>query len=535
MKKWRYDNLAIDEHDVVVVGAGHNGLIVATYLAKAGLDVCLVELQDKVGGAIITRELTLPGFKHDQGGMMHVAIPRNPLIADDELGLISKYGLKYIFPEQVMAMPFPDGRALVIYRDLDKTCESIAQFSQKDAEAYPKFYETALQLSKEVAVSMFSPPPSFGQYISSLEASEDGREYLRILLSSIMDIACEWFESEHMRVAMVRYAAEIMIDPLERGCGARILSLPLFQKFGIAFPEGGAGKLTEALAECVKDYGGTIRLSSPVKSIKIDGGEARGVILEDGEEILAKKAVISNLNVKQLFLEMIEPEVLPSGFVEKVRRIKPDPFSGVLQVFALNEAPKFRAGGDTDETPWIEICPFMEGFIRILHEIQSGTPPVINTPFLCIHTLADPTRAPEGKHTLGIYQFEPYHLKDGGAARWDEIKQDVADGILETVREYTTNMGPENILGRWICSPLDLERYNPTVKEGSIHQIGQALSQWMPNRPLPGWTHYRTPVKMLYMCGASTHPGPAVTGGGRTSVQVIMEDLGIDFKKVIAK
>jgi len=522
------------EHDVVVVGAGHNGLIVAAYLAKAGLDVCVVEMQDIVGGAITTRELTVPGFKHDQGAMMHIAIQTNRLITDDELGLISKYGLKYIRPEYVMGIPFPDGRALIIYRDVDKTCESIAQFSQKDAEIYPEFYETAFRLRKAAFLDLDAPPPTFGEYVSFLEKSEDGREFLRISLSSVMDIASEWFESDYMRAAMCRYSAEMIINPWEKGTGWRALSLPAFQRFGTAFPEGGSGKLSEALADCVKDYGGTIRLLSPVKSIKVEGGKARGVVLESGEEILAKKAVVANINVKQIFLDMLKPEVLPAGFPEKIRRLIPDPFSTMLQVFALNEAPKYKAGGDMNLTPWAEISLGLDDLDKAFYGLERGIIPP-NMPLMCVHTLNDPTRAPEGKHTLWVYQFQPYHLKDGGYARWDEIKDEVADSTLETVREYTTNMGPENILGRWTCSPLDWERWNPTLMEGDTHQIGQCQAQWMLNRPLSGWIHWRTPVNQLYMCGASTLPGASVNGAGRLTVQVVMEDLGIDFQKVIAK
>lgn len=526
--------MATGEHDVVVVGGGHNGLIVAAYLAKAGLDVCVVEMQDKVGGAIITRELTLPGFKHDLGAMMHIAIQTNRLITDDELGLISKYGLKYIRPEYVMGIPFPDGRALTIYRDVNKTCESIAQFSQKDADIYPKYYETAFRLRKAAFLDMDSPPPTFGKYMSFLEQSEDGMEYLRISLSSVMDIANEWFESDFIKAAIGRYAGEMIINPWEKGTGWRALSMPAFQRFGTAFPEGGSGKLSEALEAFLRDNGCTIRLSSTVKSIKVVNDKARKVVLENGEEILAKKAIVANVNVKQIFLQMLEPEVLPPGFVEKIRRIQHDTFSTMLQVFALNEAPKFKVGGDINKTPWVEISPFLDDLDKNFYNLEHGVIPV-NMPLMCIHTLNDPTRAPKGKHTLWVYQFEPYDLKKGGAARWDKIKEKVADSILETIREYTTNMGASNILGRWTCSPLDWERWNPTLMHGDTHQIGQSQAQWMLNRPLPGWIHWRTPVKNLYMCGASTLPGASVTGGGRLTVQVIMEDLGIDFKKVIAK
>ncbi len=526
--------MASAKYDVVVAGAGHNGLIAAAYLTKAGLNVCVVEIRDKVGGALVTRELTIPGFKHDQGNIVHNILQLNPLIANDELGLKSKYGLKYITCDPSLSTIFPDQRALILYRDMDKTCQSIAQFSQKDAETYPKFCESTKLLMKTASLSMFSPPPPFGRLISFLEAGDVGRETLRVIMSSVMDIANEWFESEQMRATICRYAAEAMMSPWEKGTGWRVLAFPLIQQNGIIFPEGGSGRLSELLESYLKDNGATIRLSSPIKSIKVENGEARGVVLEDGEEILASKAVVSCLNIKQLFLHMVKPEVLPIGFQDRVRHLEPDGFSNMLECLALNEAPKYKAGGDVDKTIWVNTCPTVEDLADNFHKISRGVP-VTNMPLSFATSVKDPTRAPKGKHTLWLFHYAPYHLKDGGADHWDVIKNKVADDILDTLRQYTTNMGPGNILGRYVCSPRDFERWNPSLLEGSVHHIGHHLSEWMPNRPLSGWTQYRTPVKRLYQGGVDTHPAGGASGSGRTAAQAIMEDLKIDFKKLIAK
>ena len=311
-------------------------------------------------------------------------------------------------------------------------------------------------------------------------------------------------------------------------------------RWGWALPKGGSGELTKALAACLLDNGGIIKTSSPVKSVKVEGGEARSVILDTGEEIEANKAIVSNVNVKQLFLHMLSLEELPLDFTDKVRHIKHTSYSCVLQNIALNEAPIFRAGlaegvnQSINRTWYINICPFMEEFLRMFDEFKFGIPST-KAPTVGVSTLFDPSRAPEGRHTLYLVQFEPYELKDGGAAKWDEIKQEVADGVLEEVRKYTTNMGGDNILSRWIQTPLDISRSNHAMIDGDIGHIAHFLTQTFANRPLPGWGRYRTPIKRLYMCGASTHPGLGVTGGGRASVQVVMEDLGIDFKKVIAR
>jgi phytoene dehydrogenase-like protein len=526
--------IKMETHDVVVIGGGHNGLTVAAYLAKAKLKVCVLEKQDKVGGGVITRELTLPGFKHDPGSIMHGIISANPLIHRDELGLQSKYGLKYVYPDKIFAAVFPDDRALVFQRDLDKTCESISRFSARDADAYRAFCKAITEMRKVVSIGMFSPPPSWGAMMSVLNRSHQGRELLRILLSSVLDVAEDWFESEEMKLAMCRYASELMIGPREKGTGSAMWFVAGLHRWPIAMPIGGSGALSEALQACIKDHGGSIKVSDAVKSIRVEGDVAKGVILESGEEVLATKAVISNVHVKQLFLDMVKPEKLPAGFLEIVKRIRPATFSGLHQAIALNEAPKYKAGVDVDTALFVEFTPFLEEFLRSFDDYFYGIPRT-NMPLVVTATIFDPSRAPEGKHTLYLWHYEPYKLKDGGPSKWDNIKQEIADSILETVCKHTTNLTAESSLGRWMMSPFDLPKYFPSMLDGDIGHIGHFLTQSFDHRPFAGWGPYKTPIVKLYMTGASTHPGTGVTGGGRATAQVIMEDLGIDFKKVIAK
>ena len=481
----------MEKHDVVIVGGGHNGLIVAAYLAKAGLDVCVVERQDKVGGGVVTKEVTVPGFKQDICSIMHGSIQANPLIFDDELGLMSKYGLKYFIPEIQMAFVFPDDRALIFYRDIDKTCESIAQFSERDAEAYRNFCAYSKQVIKAGQVAYFSPPPPFGRMVSFLDSSESGQEFYRMIMSSGFDLAEEWFESDQVKAALTRWVCENLYGARDKGSGNYINSFPFFHARGVGIPIGGSGVLSEALEACIKDNGGTVKVSSPVKAVKVEGGEAKGVVLDTGEEIMADKAIVSNLNVKQLFLDMIGPGELPDGFPEKVKRIKQGNVSVMLQLFAINEAPKYKAGGDVDRAATLIIVPPTEKLLREFDDFYFGIPSAQSPSVFC-NTLYDPTRAPEGKHTLYIYQLEPYDLEDGEAARWDEIKEEMADRILETVRTHTTNMGADNILGRHITSPLDFYRYNPAWIKGDYNHFPLSITQSYGNRPLPGWGNFKT-------------------------------------------
>jgi phytoene dehydrogenase-like protein len=517
---------------MVVVGGGHNGLVAAAYLAKAGFDVVVVERQGKCGGGVVTEELTLPGFRHDAFSSDHALIQANPLISQDELGLKSKYGLKYITHSPGTAFIFPDDRALILYDEIEKTCESISQFSQRDADTYPKFIQSCREMEAILALYMFSPPPGFGSMISFLEASERGREYLRLILSSALEVAEDWFESEEVRAALVRSVSEVLIPPQQQGTGNFVFKFAPAAG-GVVIPEGGSGALTQALTRYLEDAGATILCNNSVRSITVASGEAKGVVLESGEEILATKAVLSSVHVRQLFLEMLAEAAVPQGLRDGLDRLRPSVFVTMKQDMALSEAPRFKAGGDVDQAVFVRITPYLQDMLRMYDDFRYGTPQTkdlgVGTP-----TISDPSRAPKGKHVLFIWQHEPYS-PTGGFSKWEELRTEIADGALKTLQEHTNNLGPENILGRFVRTPLDLERYNPSWVGGDGNHIGVSLSQLFSNRPLPGWGQYRTPIKRLYMAGASTHPGPGVSGGGRAAALRVMEDLGIDVRKVLKK
>lgn len=527
--------MAKNKYDVVVIGGGHNGLTAAAYLVKAGLDVCVFECHSKVGGGAITSEVNVPGFKFDLGSAAHYGIQGNPVVRQDELGLKAKYGLKYINPDPITAFVFPDDSSLIVHMDIRKTCESIARFSRKDAEAWPSFCKNAAQTMKAGSLAMAGVLPPMGKLLSFLGNSEEGREYWRVFLSSCMDIVGEWFESREMKAAICRYACDYMASPREFGTGFNAISgLALIQNWGLGLPVGGSGALCEALATYIRDNGGTIAVSSPVKSVKVEGGEARGVILANGEEIKAGKAVVSNLNVKQLFLQMLRSEDLPAGFQTKVTKLRHSRYSYLNYLIALNEAPEYTAGPEVSRTASVAITPYLEDMLRALDDIIYGVPRAL-LPFATVHSLEDPTRAPAGKHALCLLHFAPYNLKDGGPTGWDTVKQTVADDVLNLAREHIANLTPENILGSSVMSPLDIERYNPAMMQGDVLHIAHLPSQYFSDRPLPGWGHYKAPIKKLYMCGASNHPGGGVVGSGRTTAHVVMEDLGIDSRKITGK
>ena len=520
------------DYDVVIVGAGHNGLTVAGYLLKAGLSVCLLEQEPFVGGGVITREVAAPGFKNDICSTMHCFIQANPLIRDDELDLLSKYGLEYIIPEKQNTILFPDDTYITFFKDVDKTCQSISKFSEKDADAYKKFHEWGVGLMDMLMEGFANPAPPFGSFVSMMDQSDIGQSILRTMMLSGHDLASEWFEDPAVKIPLTRYSSEMLLSPQTKGTATMILLVvPLTHKYGTALPVGGSGALSDAMERMILANGGTIRCDSTVEKIKVVGGEAKSVILESGEEIVAKKAVISNLHVKQLFPDMVGAENLSEKFITDVSRIKGSDFGCMNQHFALHEAPKYKAGDDVDAF-FVEFAPLpYEKYLRNFANMEHGYTD-IEMPLCVAPSQLDSTRAPDGKHTLYLYHYEPYELADGGVEKWDEIKMEVADKILEQVRKQTTNMGDDNIIGRYVESPLDIVRRTKSMLASDFNHIAHHIYQLLGNRPLPGMNG-RTPIEKLYMCGPCCHPGGGVSGGGRAQVQPVLEDLGIDFIDLI--
>jgi phytoene dehydrogenase-like protein len=527
--------LAKGDYDIIMVGAGNNGLIVAGYLAKAGLNTLVLEARDFVGGGVVTREATAPGFMHDLGATAAGWLDMNPIIANDELGMVQRSKIKFLPPPEVQEVQiFPDDRALCVYTDIDKTCASIEQFSPKDADSFRKLYDKALPLLQTVLKGSNMPPPSFGNYLNMMSSSAVGIELMRTTLMSGLDFINEWFESDYMKIMMTRWAATGRISPYEGGTANGVLFVaPWTVGYGMKLMEGGAGKFTEALAEAITAYGGTIRTEAPVAEILVEGNRATGVKLQSGETITAKRAVVASVNVKSLFPGMIPNAELPEGFQAWVSRLRPQRVQYYTIHLAANEAPKYKAGGDANRSLQVHMANYTKhtDYLNGLFDLYQGgyrtKSAGVVTP-----TIFDPTRAPEGKHVIWINNQEPYYV-EGGPERWDELKEEVTAGILQTLADRTTNMGPENIIASHALTPLDYARWNPAWIEGDPSHLGGYTYQTMSNRPVPGWGAYNMPVDGLYMCGPSTHPGTGFNAGARAPVNKILKDCGIEFNEVI--
>lgn len=517
------------EHDIVVVGGGHNGLTAAAYLAKAGLDVLLLEAKDHLGGGVVTQEVTLPGFHHDLHAIAHIFIQGNLLIRDDELGLLSRHGLDYVFPDPSIAVTFPDGDHITFYRDVHRTAETIARVSPRDAENYLRFHEFADQLLDILMAGLFSPPPPLGAFFGQLDQTEIGQEMLRMLMMSYLDVLDEWFESPKVKAALARWVSEILVAPEEGGTGAFLLMMvPVIHRYGLGYAIGGSGSLTTALTRALEEFGGTVRTGAAVERFLFTGDRVTGVVLESGEQILARRAVVADLNIKQL-PAMVEHR-FGAAWEAKVLRIKPAGFGLLTGHLALSEAPIFTAGPEVGSAGFQEIAVPLPELRQTFDGLKYGRP-ISNIPTIAVASVWDPSRAPTGQHTLYLLSYAPLELADG---TWDERKDELFDKVFATFCGLTTNMGPDKVLGRHVESPADGERFNASWPGGDPGHFGQQLFQFMGYRPMPNMG-YRLPADGFYLVGPSTHPGSGVTGGARAGAQAILTDLGFDFAEVAGR
>jgi len=522
------------DYDVIMIGGGHNGLLVSAYLAKAGLNVCVLEARAFPGGGVVTAEVTAPGFKHDLASTAAGSIEFNPLIANDELGLVKRSGIRFAeAPEVQETQLFPDGRSIILYRDLDKTCASISEISRKDADAFRRLYDIGFPILKYILAGSISPPVPLATSLQAMLSRPGGLEDLRMTFLNAVDFVEEWFENDLVKIAMTRLAAIARISPWEANtAGIITATIPFTMNCGTKPVIGGAGKFTEALVDAIKAFGGTVRLNTPVKQIIIENNQAKGVVLASGEKVGAGKCVVAAVNVKTLFPDMVPEAQLPGGFVDWIRRLKPQRVQYFTTHYALHEKPQYRAHSDVGRSYQVHLTgtTSYDEYLNGLQAMYRGMPRTTAPGILC-SSMFDPGRAPAGKHTLWVNSQEPFYLK-GGPRRWDEIKEQVASDILKTIRSHTTNMGPENIIAEKTFSPLDFSRWNPSWIEGDPSHLGGYFQQYSSFRPVPGWSGYKMPIDRLYMCGPSTHGGTGLAAGGRAPANIIMKDLGIEFEKV---
>ena len=508
--------------DAVVIGAGHNGLVAASYLARAGLRVLVLDRADRVGGACVTDEIA-PGFKVSSAA--YVSGLFRPQIIDD-LDL-RRFGLRQIAFDPQAFCPFPDGRSLRLWSDVDRTTQEIARFSKHDAAAYRAYDAMWSQVYELIEPMLLAPPVPIADLASFLRGPEAEELFRRLLFYSAEDLLREYFESEEVVAALANQSViGHFSGPSSPGTALTLAHNLLGTIDGQAgawgFVVGGMGALPDALAAAARARGVEIRLNAPVARIRVRGGQVTGVELADGTEIGAK-AVLSTADPKQTFLRLLDPADVPPDFLAAVKRIKMH--GAAMKVnCALSELPRWTAAPETPgphHRGSTYIGPSVSYVEDAFTDAKWGRPS--EHPWLEVVTqsVLDPSVAPPGKHTLSIYvQYSPYHLASGS---WDDIKESYADRVIETLAEYAPNL-PKAILARQVLSPLDLERrFGLTEAHQSHGEMGP--DQFFSFRPVPGWANYRMPVKGLYLCGAGAHPGGGVSGApGSNGAHAVLED-----------
>ncbi len=520
-------------YDVIVIGGGHNGLVNAAYLAKAGKKVLVLERRHVLGGAAVTEEI-IPGFLFSECSYV-VSLLRPEIIRELDL---PRHGLE-ILPLDGTFSPMPNGDHLWRMNDHAKSIREIRRHSRVDAEAYDEFSKMMTPMCRFVKpmLSMVPPDPTTlnPRDLKQLhflmqrfrELSSDERYTLiQLMTMSSADFLDQWFETDVLKATMS--ASGIIGTFLGiRSPGTAYVLLHhymgeidgAFRSWG--FSRGGTGAISNAIAAAAREAGVEIRTKAPVGKIVVKNGRAAGVILQSGEE-LGANVVSSSVDPHLTFEKFLEPSELPTDFLEGVRRYKFRGSSGKVNI-ALDALPEFKAlpGHGAHLRGAISISPSMEYMERAYDDAKYGhysRRPYID---MVIPSLTDPSVAPPGKHVLSCFvQYAPYKLAEG---TWDEQREAFGDNVIDTIAEYAPNI-KSIIAGRQILTPLDLER-EFGLTQGNIFQGELSLEQLFFLRPVAGWAYYRTPVDNLYMCGSATHPGGGIMGAnGRIASQVILRE-----------
>jgi phytoene dehydrogenase-like protein len=527
--------------DIVVAGAGHNSLIAAAYLTRAGHRCRVLDARAAPGGGVATEELLLPGYLIDSCSTGHTLIQTNPLLTGDELGLLSERGLTYLQPDPVAHVVFPDGESLTMWLDLERTCEALERFSRADASAYRRLL-AEYDAVKDVFGAQRFTPVGFGPSLQEMLAVRPGGErWLRRAAMSAWDVVRHEFESRHVQAFMLWMAFQTGQPVDSAGSGPLAYSI-IFgrQRRSWTIPRGGSGELVRALVEVIEAAGGEILCGRRVTRLVLEGGRCVGVETGDGEIHLAREAVLSTIHVKDL-VQMAPLECWGEDFLYAIDTYD-EGVAAFAAHYATTEPPRYpTADGGEVTAVSAGVAGWPEDIVRMGRDVKEGRL-VRDGAWLLFPcpTVADPTRAPAGRHTLKILGMQPYDpvgragvgggLAGGGGAganSWEGLRAEIADVHLQHLRRAAPNLVPETILAELVVAPPDLERSNPHMWHGTFHGGDRSLAYSGSLRPAPGWAAHRMPIAGLYQTGGTTHPGGSVTGGpGRNAAIVMLGDLG---------
>jgi phytoene dehydrogenase-like protein len=507
---------------VVIVGGGHNGLVTAAYLARAGRKTLVLEARELVGGCAVTEEVW-PGFRVSTGAYL-TSLLQERIVRELEL---PKHGYQVDAKDPAFFSAYPDGRYMFMWQDRAKTQAEIAKFSPRDAARYPAYEEQLERISQVVEGLLLTTPPPFppasvGAWIEYLKLAGRMRglsraelvSLVKIFTQSASDFLDDWFESPELKVTLATDGV-IGANGGPRSAGTAYILLHHCMG-GVAghrglwgFVRGGMGAVSNAIADSARAAGAAIRTNAPVSQILVRNGRATGVVLQSGEEIAAK-VVASNCDPKRTFLQLIEASALDPEFLESIRKFRCEGTSLKINL-ALSGLPDFKALPGTpgpQHGATMHICPSIEYVERAWDDAKYGRPSKSPMLEMTIPTMYDKSLAPAGKHIMGIFlQYAPYTLAEG---TWEQWREPFYERVIEIIAEYAPNIR-DIIIDKLVLTPLDMER-RFGITGGNIFHGEMSLDQMFVMRPVAGWARYKMPVQGLWLCGSGTHPGGGVMG-----------------------
>ncbi|HEV8305599.1 MAG TPA: NAD(P)/FAD-dependent oxidoreductase [Gemmatimonadales bacterium] len=520
-------------YDAIVIGGGHNGLVHAAYLARAGKKVLVLERRPRVGGAAVTEEV-FPGFKFSMFSYV-VSLLRPEIIRDLSL---PRHGL-HILPLESTLTPMENGDYLAAWGDHDETRRELCRHSPRDAEAYDEYGRLMHHMAHAVKpiLGMVPPDPTslnprdlfallrLGRHFRGL-GGERLHALVKLMTMSSADLLDEWFETDVLKAT--KAASGIIgtfLGPRSPGTAYVLLHHYMGELDGVfrawGFAKGGTGSVSEAIAAAAREFGAEIRCDATVARVLVKGGRATGVALQNGDEISAP-VVVSSLDPRRTFLQLLEGTALPEEFVADIRRFKFRGSSGKVNL-ALDALPNFTCmpGVGRHHRGAVSISPSLDYVERAYDDAKYGE--FSRRPYMDIvfPSVIDPGMAPPGKHVMSIFvQYAPYHVNGG----WTDAKRDAfGDAVIDTVEQFAPGF-KSLILHRQVLTPADIERITG-LSEGNIFAGELALHQLFFLRPAPGWAKFRTPVRGFYQCGSGTHPGGGIMGAsGRLAALAVLGD-----------
>jgi beta-carotene ketolase (CrtO type) len=522
----------LQSYDAIVIGAGHNGLTCACYLARAGLRTLVLDQYHTVGGMATTEEITLPGFRSDIHAFGYQFANLSPV--PDELGL-AEFEFDLIRPEINYSHVFPDGGIISMHRDVEGTVASISRYSKKDGETWRRLAGDFVQARDSIAEWMHAPPDSLIHETEHLAQLPGGMDVYRTGLQSFRSWGNEHFECEETRSFIGGWACHASIAPDEVGGGHLAwLFASLIQNVGNRVVRGGMHHLPLALAAYLQSQSGDIRTGARVAKIKVESGRAVGVLLTDGEEIRVTDngVIASSADPLQLIRDFLGAENIGAELVAKMQRYEWG--DGFMTIYLALDGPlTYRAGPDAQRSPYVHAAPPSIEFLSVDYaQCRSGRLPAAPFVLICNDSAIDPSRAPAGKGIMKIVILNvPYEIQGDatgkiGGRTWEEAKEPYADYLIDYL---TTNYAPtlkSLISKRIVHSPVDIERMMLSAVRGTVTHGAFLPYQVGSQRPLPELAQYRTPIPNVYLCGSGSHPGGGISmAPGRNASRMILADM----------